>query len=302
MYQAEFVQFPTADGFTLPGLLFQPKNSKRVIIYLHGNGSSSVFYEDNYILAEELMKKGISILLFNNRGAHIMKKLNRVRGDKTDRLMYGMAYEKIKDCVMDIEAAQTFLEKRGFNEFYLAGASTGANKICVYDHFRPKNKFSKYIILCGGDDTGIYYDMLGKKRFYKLLKTAREKIKNRKGEEIIKELLPDEWFSYKAFYDIANPDGDYNCFPYLEVIRKIKLSKKPLFRYFKAIKKPSIVIYGELDEYTWGNALRVVNILKKHQPEFIYKIIPGADHGFTGKDKELAQVIISILQAHLKVV
>lgn len=296
MYQAEFVQFPTADGFALPGLLFQAKDSKRIIIYLHGNGSSSVFYEDNYILAEELMKKEISLLLFNNRGAHIIKKLNRkMQNGKIDRLMYGMAYEKIKDCVLDIEAAQKFLEKRGFKTFYLAGASTGANKICVYDHFRPKNKFSKYIILCGGDDTGIYYDMLGKKRFYKLLKTAKEKMKNRKDNEIIKELLPDEWFSYKAFYDIANPDGDYNCFPYLEVIRKVKLSKKPLFRYFKGIKKSSIVVYGELDEYAWGDVPRVVNILKKYQPNFVYKIIPGADHGFTGKDKELAQTIISSL-------
>ncbi len=295
MYQTEFVQFPTSDGLILPGLFFQAKNSKRVIIYLHGNGSSSVFYEDNYILAEELMKKGISLLLFNNRGAHIIKKLNRVKNGKTDRLLYGMAYEKIKDCVLDIEAAQRFLEKRGFGEFYLAGASTGANKICVYEHYRPKNKFSKYIILCGGDDTGIYYDLLGKKRFYRLLETAKEKIKRRKGNEVIAELLPDEWFSYKAFYDIANPDGDYNCFPYLEVIRKIRLSKKLLFRYFKAIKKLSIVIYGELDEYAWGDVPRVVNILKKYQPKFVYKIIPGADHGFTGKDKELAQVITSYL-------
>ena len=70
-----------------------------------------------------------------------------------------------------------------------------------------------------------------------------------------------------------------------------KISKKPLFRYFKSIDKPSIVIYGEKDEYVWGNIKGVISTLKKYQPNFEYKVIKGADHGFTGKQKELANII-----------
>lgn len=288
-----FVEFDTDDGLTLPGLLYEAKGSKKVAVFLHGNGSSSVFYDENENknLPNELNKKGVSLLKFNNRGAHIIKKLDVKKGDEVERKKFGCAFEKIKDCVLDIDGAVKFLQKLGYTEFYLIGTSIGTNKICVYDHYKPKNVFKKYILLCGGDDTGIYYSVLGKEKFFKLLKESERKIKKGKGEDLIKELLPDEIFSYFGFYDIANPDGDYNCFPFLEVLTKTKLSTKPLFRYFSGIKKPSLVIYGENDEYAWGNINKVINILKSYQLEFEYRSIKGADHGFVGKKKELAKVI-----------
>lgn len=289
----KFVEFGTRDGLTLPGLLYEADNSKKVAIFLHGNGSSSIFYDEweKKDLPNYLNKKGISLLKFNNRGAHIFKKLDVKVGNKIERKKFGCAYEKIKDCVLDIDGAIKFLRRLGYREFYLIGASTGANKVCVYDHYKPKNVFKKYILLCGGDDTGIYHSILGKKKFYKLLRVSKEKIKRGKGEELIKELLPDEIFAYVGFYDIANPDGDYNCFPFLEALGKAKLSTKPLFRYFKSIKKPSLIVYGEKDEYAWGDVPKVVEILKSYQPEFNYEIIKDTDHGFTGKKKELAKII-----------
>lgn len=290
-----FIQFKTSDGLTLPGLLFHPKNSREIIIHLHGNGSSSIFYEQSYDFAETLYKNGISLLMFNNRGAHLVKKINVEKNDTVERRSYGMAYEKIKECVEDIDGAISFLEKKGLRTFYLAGESTGANKICVYNYYKPKNKITKCILIAGGDDTGIYYHLLGKERFYKLLKKSKEKIKHKQGEEMIAELLPEEFFSYQGFYDIANPDGDYNVFPFYEVINKVKLSKKPLFRYYKSLKKLTVVIYGENDEYAWGDVPRVVKILREQKPEFEYKIIPGADHGFHGKEKDLAEIIIKWL-------
>jgi len=117
------------------------------------------------------------------------------------------------------------------------------------------------------------------------------KIKAKRGEEIIKEIIPNDFFSYTAFFDIANPDGDYNTFPFYEVLRKIKLSKKSPFRHFKSIKKPSLVIYGDKDEYAWGNVPKIVEILKKYQPSFDYRIIKGADHGFNGHEAALARVV-----------
>jgi len=292
--EPKFVQIETTDGIILPGLLYKANNSKKVAIYLHGNGSASVFYSDDQKidLAQALEKKNISLLLFNNRGAHLIKKLTIKNPDGTEeRKRFGMAYEKIKECVEDIDGAISFLKKRGFNRFYLIGESTGANKICVYHFYKPKNSVTKYILLSGGDDTGIYYDILGKEKFYKLLHEAKRKIKQKEGNEIICELLPDELFAYVGFYDIANPDGDYNCFPFYESINKVKLSKKPLFRYFKSINKPTLVVYGEKDEYVWGDVTRVVTLLKKQQPKFHYKIIKDADHGFNNQQQELAKVL-----------
>lgn len=294
MQTPKFVDFETSDGLNLPGLLYETKDSKKAVIYLHGNGSSSVFYgEKEYRdLPETLNKKGISLLKFNNRGANIIKKFTIKKNGVEKRVPYGMAYEKIKECVFDIDGAVKFLQKLGYNEFYLAGASTGANKICVYDHYKPKNIFKKYILICGGDDTGTYYSLLGDAKFFKILAKAKEKIDKGEGLEIAPEILPiGEVFSYQGFYDIANPDGDYNCFPFSEAFKGVKISKKPLFRYFKGINKDSIVIYGEKDEYTWGDINKVISTLKKYQPDFEYKVIDSADHRFTGKQKELAKII-----------
>jgi pimeloyl-ACP methyl ester carboxylesterase len=293
MQNPKLVQIKTGDGIILPGLLYEAPRSKKVAIHLHGNGSSSVFYYDDRQdeQVKALNKKGISFLLFNNRGAHYIKKLNVIKRGKKERKRFGMAYEKIKDCIKDIDGAISYLGKLGYRKFYLIGESTGANKICVYHYYKPKNKVSKYVLLSGGDDTGIYYDMLGKKRFFKSLKESKKKIRKKKGEEIITELLPDDIFSYIGFYDIANPDGDYNVFPFLETMKNLKLSKKSLFRHFKSINKSTLIVYGEKDEYAWGDVPKIVDILRKQKPEFEYKIIKGADHGFSENQKELSRII-----------
>ncbi|MDP2692008.1 MAG: hypothetical protein Q8O88_00025 [bacterium] len=72
------VQIRIEDGLTLPGLFYEAPNSKKAAIFLHGNESSSVFYSDDLRekQANALNSKGISYLLFNNRGAHYIKKLD----------------------------------------------------------------------------------------------------------------------------------------------------------------------------------------------------------------------------------
>ena len=219
----KLVEFSTKDKLLLPGLLYEAKDSKKAVIYLHGNGSSSVFYDEKEkrVLPNEITKKGISFLKFNNRGAHIIKKLNIKKENEVERLKFGCAYEIIRECVLDIDAAVKFFQGLGYKEFYLMGTSTGANKICVYNYYKPDNLFKKYVLICGGDDTGIYYSELGDKRFWKLLKESKEKIRAGKGEEIIESLINTEVFSYKGFYDIANPDGDYNVFPFSETTIQI---------------------------------------------------------------------------------
>jgi pimeloyl-ACP methyl ester carboxylesterase len=291
MYESEFVQFTTTDGLRLPGLLFESAKSKKAAIYLHGNGSSSVFYASEYTLSRALNDKGISLLMFNNRGAHIIKKLNVKKDGVEERRSYGMAYEKIRECVEDVDGAIAFLRERGYEEFYLIGKSTGANKICVYDHYKKDNPVSKYAIISGGDDTGIYYDMLGRDKFWETLADAKRNIQEGKGDEIIKDLLPDLMFAHVGFNDIADPDGDYNVFPYYEAFNNVALSTKPLFRYFKGIQKESLVVYGSMDEATWSQTDRAVTLLKTYQPSFTYEIVEGADHRFTDKEEELDTMI-----------
>ena len=135
---ATFVQIKTPDHFTLPGLLYEPKKKKAAAIYLHGNGSSSVFYHDDQLTewVPVFAKLGVALLFFNNRGAHLLKSLRYKKSGKNFKTYGGMAYEKIRDCVSDIDGAIAFLRQRGYHTFYLIGSSTGANKICVYNHYK----------------------------------------------------------------------------------------------------------------------------------------------------------------------
>ena len=180
----------------------------------------------------------------------------------------------------------------------MIGSSTGANKIVVYHYYKPKNKVAKYILLSGGDDTGLYYQIFGKKKFEILLEKCLNQIKNKKGNELISEYLDGDLISYQSLYDIINPDGDYNIFPFNEYINELKLSRKQLFKEYKTINKPTLVVYGENDEYCYGNVAKCVEILKKECPNprlFTFKIIRNANHGFSGKEKVLVKTIVSRL-------
>jgi len=295
-YQAQFV---TKDGLLLPGLLFEPsKKTNKVLLVLHGCGSTDVFYSvaKNYYFAKELNRQGVAYFPFNNRGAHYIKSLKRLNEQgEEEKLHYGTAFELIKDSIIDIEAALDYLETLGYREFYLFGHSTGANKICVYNYYRPKNRVAKYILAGGGDDTGIYYQQAGsRKKFFKYLTQAEAMIKKGRGEKFVPKYMSDYLFSYQSYFDVCNPDGDYNIFPFNEYLNKLKLSHKPLFREYRSINKPTLVVYGENDEYAPDGGKQAVGILQKEKPNHApmkFEVISGSDHGFTGYEQELARLV-----------
>lgn len=285
---ARLLRFEAADGAPLAGVLFEPKRAKRAVIFLHGTGGSSVFESKRTnTLAQTFLDEGIAYFPFNNRGSHIIRRLGRELG--------GSAFELIRDCVHDIDAAMHELHRRGYRDITLAGHSTGANKIAVYDHYKPRNRAKRYVLLGGGDDTGILYDQLGARRFASALAKAKEKIHARRGGELVPSAWSSIAMSWRSFYDMANPDGDYNVFPFLEVARNIRLSRRPRFRYLRAIRKPSLLLYGENDEYCYAGVSRSLAILEDAlggKRNFDLAVMGGADHGFSGMEQELGQALV----------
>ncbi len=287
--RCELVRFEATDGVPLAGLLFEPKRkSDRAVIFLHGTGGSSVFESKRTnVLAAELIGAGMAYFTFNNRGAHVMRRMGDVMG--------GFSYERIRDCVFDIDGAVRELRRRGYRDITLVGHSTGANKIAVYDHYKPRNSIKRYVLLGGGDDTGLLYQDLGARRLQSALTKARAKLKARRGDELVPSSITKLPMSWRAFCDMANPDGDYNVFPILETMRGIRLSRRPRFRYLRAIRKPALFLYGERDEYCIESTSRTVAVLAEAlgpKPNVELAILADADHGFGGKESELAQVIV----------
>lgn len=291
------VRFAATDGVELAGLLYEPKRaSRRAAIFLHGTGGASVFEaRRTNLLAQQFVDAGISWFPFNNRGAHLLRRLKRRRGKTSKSVSGGMAFEKIKESVFDIDGAIRELRARGYREIHLVGHSTGANKIAVYDHYKERNPVSSYVLLAGGDDTGLFYDRLGDRRHRATLEKARAMIKARRGDEFVPMPIAGALMSWTAFYDMANPDGDYNTFPFLEAMRGVKLSRRPLFRYVKGIRKRALFLYGEHDEYCYGDVSGCVSVLAEAvgaKPNIELAIMGEADHGFSGREEELARVMI----------
>jgi len=302
-----FVSLLSSDKLKLPGLLYEPdKPTKKAAIWLHGMGDSGVFYNPERInaLGKALTGKGIAMLAFNNRGAHGDKSLlivDEALPEEERRYQAGTHYERIIDSVKDITGAVNFLKAQGFNEFYLLGHSSGANKICVYDAHAKHSPFSKYVLAGPGDDTGLWYNDLGKKKFWQALHYAEQAMLASNGEHIMPKYTGMYPFSAQAAADILNPDGNYNTFPLYEATTE-RLGKKPLFAEYANITKPLLVIYGENDEYTYtgGGTEAALAIFRDYTnkaalPHSSFVAIPETDHGFHGQERHFAETVASWL-------
>jgi pimeloyl-ACP methyl ester carboxylesterase len=294
------VRFPATDGVMLAGLLYEPKRrTRRAALFLHGTGGASIFdsHRTN-LLAREFVDRGIAYFPFNNRGAHVERRLKRRTARETTSVMGGSAHELIADCVRDIDGAVRELQNRGYDEVFAIGHSTGANKLAVYDARKRRHDIRKFVLLAGGDDTGLLYQKLGERRFRAALVKGQQKIEAGEGEQFVPPALADLPMSWRAFVDMASPDGDYNVFPFLEAMSGIRLGRKPLFRHLRALKRPALMVYGERDEYCYDDVPGCVATLAEvlsGKGEVDLAIVRDADHGFTGVESGLGQLIVQFL-------
>lgn len=298
----ELVSFSTSDHLELPGLFFEPpKPTGRLVIWLHGNGSASIFYKVKKmnLLADKLTSIGWAFLPFNNRGAHYLKKFSWKENEEEHEILQGTALEKIEDAVLDLDAAIAFARSRGYDEIVLAGESSGANKIVVYNLNRSENSCRGYALIGGGDDTGLFYLMFGKEKFWKVLKEARERVSNGNDDELLSPKLTEPKFAYRALADMLDPDGPYNLFPFYEYFSGERLGNKELFGEYKRINTPTLILYGELDKFCYRPAAEVVPVLLKihPKPELLTGVVaPGADHSFSGNEEQEADAVVQWLQ------
>jgi pimeloyl-ACP methyl ester carboxylesterase len=273
---SQLIRFEATDGLPLSGLLYgAPASAGRVAVWIHGTGGASVFdTARTNLMARVFVKQGIAFFPFNNRGAHVIRRYKR--------RFVGSAMERIRDSVKDIDGALRELRHRGYRDITLIGHSTGANKIAVYDHYKPRNRVRRYVLVAGADDAGLLYDELGPRRFQTLLKKSRTMPPN--------ALMPDRILSWRAFYDMANPNGDYNVFPF----RKETRGRRP-FRYLRAMRKPSLLLYGDADRF--ATSRDVATLAENVGPNAEIVVMRDADHGFTGREEEVAKLIAGWISA-----
>jgi pimeloyl-ACP methyl ester carboxylesterase len=298
-----FVSLLASDKVKLPGLLYEPdKQTKKAAVWLHGMGDNGAFYNPERInaLGQALVKNGIALLAFNNRGAHNRKGLHIADDtlpEEDRRYLGGTHYELIADCLKDIDGAADFLKKQKFTELYLMGHSTGANKICAY-HARAKNNpFAKYVLAGPGDDLGLFFTELGEKRYWQALRYAAAKVDSDDPLHVMPKYTGMHPFSAQSARDILDSDGAYNTFPYYEALHE-RLGNKPLFYEYHQIDRPTLAIIGQEDEYmdSAGGAEGALKLLMQNTPNAQLKqadflTIANADHSFHGHEEEFAEKV-----------
>jgi pimeloyl-ACP methyl ester carboxylesterase len=303
MMSLELVTLLASDKVALPGLLYtSPQKTVKAAIWLHGMGENGVFYKPTLMntLGTALTERDIAFLAFNNRGANLKKTLNRADEtlpEEDRRYQSGTHYELITDCIKDIDGAIDFLKQKGFHELYLLGHSTGAVKVCVYDNLVKRSAFKKYVLAGPGDDTGLWFSYLGERKFWKAINYAAKAVSQGDPQHIMPKYSGMHPFSAQSAWDILNPDGHYNVFPFYEATIQ-RLSTKPLFEEYRGINTPTLVIIGEQDQTadTFGGTAKVLDIMMAQTPNSMLKQtdfmhVAEANHSFHGTEAAFSQKV-----------
>jgi pimeloyl-ACP methyl ester carboxylesterase len=95
-------------------------------------------------------------------------------------------------------------------------------------------------------------------------------------------LPPGLTLSWRSIFDMANPRGDYNVFPFAGIGR---------FRFVRAIRKPALYVYGQRDEYVTDIDAAMARLAENVAASGEIVVLDEADHGFGGREAELAALM-----------
>jgi pimeloyl-ACP methyl ester carboxylesterase len=275
----ELVKFTTKDGLRLDGFLLRSRgHNKKVILNVFGM-TSNFFSSDRYGVLYSAAKGGdVDIFLANNRG---MGSISSFHTTGKESRFIGTAAERFEDCLLDIGGAAGFLSRMGYTEIFLQGHSTGCQKVAYYCLKRKNPKIKGIILLAPCDDYNLARQSL-KGRFPIAVKTARNLIKKGMGDK-----LTPEWISH------------YTARRFLSYA-ELKNAEARLFNYdsdlkeFGQIKQPILTLFGSAEENLTKPLRKCMELLesKNGSRDFEWRILAGANHGFRGKEKDLAQIVL----------
>ena len=292
--EIEKVYFKTEDRAELVGLLHKGKQTKKIIISVHGMTSNCLKQRDD-IIARIMTDYGIDYFSFNNRGHDIMSYLSKEESLGFAKYKMGEAYEDVEDGYYDIKAAIDEMKKKGYEEIYLQGHSLGCTKIVyTYNKFKKQNEEKyindiKAIILLSLIDIPKAQKLSLEEKHQIALEYAEEKEKQNK----LDELMPKEYFihpiSVKTYlrYFRDNEEIDFARYGDSEYdFRELNNIQIPLFmrwgNVFEMIEQPA------------NELVKIVNNKVKNDKKDI-NYIDGANHGYSDKEEIVANQILNFL-------
>jgi pimeloyl-ACP methyl ester carboxylesterase len=274
----------TRDGVFLDGLVADPARGRRAaLVFVHGLGSA---FSSGQPLIRELAARltgaGFGYLKFNTRGHDVVSR----RGPR----LAGAAFERFGDCVADIRAMIAFARARGYDQVVLAGHSTGANKVLYYAARTRDRRVGGIILLGPISDVAAEVRRVGKGELRRRV-AAAERMARRDPAA----LVPRAWgfWSARRYLSLYRPGGAEDVFPYY----------RPRARWtaLRSVRVPVAAVVGSRDEYLDRPAGELLEAFRQNAlraRSYTGIVVPGADHGFRDRERELAEVIVGWLRAH----
>lgn len=280
------INITTPTRLVLNGLWFGPMKPKQVIIFVHGLASSAF----QTSLAEAFIDKETAAITFSNRGHDKIAKIHQLDNTKKKHhsVLAGQAHEVFADCVDDIQGVINFVHKIGVRNVYLAGHSTGCQKSVYYaSRGRNQKNIKGVILLAPLSDyaAALKFDTDGK--LARATKVARDFVRKGKKHELLPTKVALNPIDAQRFLSLYTPDSIEEIFTYAQP------KKNP--HIFTSVKIPMCILLAGDDEYGDRPAKDIMAWFEKHTHarHFATKIISGATHGFTGKEKFAAKEILS---------
>ena len=272
------VRVMTADHLELFGFLAEAEGERDAIL-LNIHGTSSSFYCEEYarLFAEEFPPLGASTLFTNNRGSHVMEAWQNS----------GAALEMFADCLQDLDAWVRYALDRGHRRIFLQGHSLGTEKIVYYmNHGKLADQVAAVILLGVSDSFG-NQARIAKTFPVDPMKEARGLAAAGKSEQFLTSVwrphgggVPQSAASYLNFFS-----------PGSELSKTLPLRDNGNLLYYRNIRVPILVLVGEHDPFTCLPVPEALRLLEKENRQTRAKIIAGADHDFSGKEKELVAMV-----------
>ena len=291
----ELINFMATDGVNLEGILYKASSniSEKIILSVHGM-TSNCFKKRDIEIAKKANEKGIDYFAFNNRGSEIVKYIEKETEGQPAKELAGTAYEDVLEGYEDIVGAIIKLKELGYKNIYLQGHSLGCTKI-VYTYNELINNDETEILenIKGVILLSLVYITMALKVYlrdnFKQYLDYAEKLEH---ENKIYEMMPRESFihpiSVKSFLRYArdNKDIDFANYGKDNELEKLNNIQVPLFMRWG---NDNEMIIQQADELS----TMVNNIITNENKNIDY--IDGANHSYTGKEKELAEQIVEFV-------
>ncbi len=283
MRSAQHVQITTPKKVCLDGLLLGPVKATRVVIWVHGLGSSLF---SKLAIADELVNRDTAVLVFNNRGHDKVAKVSQ--GKK--RILGGSAHEVFTDCVDDIDGAIHAAKSFGAKEIFLAGHSTGCQKSIYWAAKRglPVGRQGKgvkgIILLAPISDYAAEVKLGGDTKIKAGLKVAKQMTMSGRKNELV-PVGAQEWFliaDAQRFLSLYSGESAEEIFTYWAPQR--------VPTTLRAAKLPILALLAEKDEYRDRPSAQMADWFAEHlKIGDQVVIVPKVGHSFEGGEKAVAR-------------